>query len=78
MKQNKNKDKKQLPEKTQVANPKRETTLRENYGTKERPTHPKGADQMNENFAKPGADQNIIREASRSAETGRGRKDLGR
>jgi hypothetical protein len=60
MKQKKNRDRKQEPEKTKVANP------NELYGTEERPTRPKGADRMNQDFAKPGADQDIIQEIDRS------------
>ena len=66
MKQKKNRDRKQeQPAKTQVSNP------NENYGTEERPTRPKGADRMSQEFAKPGADQDIIREAEQGR---RGRK----
>ena len=62
MKQKKNRDRKQEPEKTQISNP------NELYGTEERPTRPKGADEMNERFARPGADQDIINEADRSGQ----------
>jgi hypothetical protein len=68
----KNSDKKGWPAKKQVSNP------NENYGTKERMTRPKGADQMNENFGKPGTDQDIIREAQRSAQTGSDQDESGR
>ena len=78
MKQDKNQQRKQLPEKSRVTNPKRGTNTNENYGTKERPSHPKGADRMNEDFANPGADQDIIREASQPADTSRKRKGPGR